>query len=46
MDNSTREKELLEELKKVQLEKQKEEDTRIKKQNFDKFMNRKSDYMV
>lgn len=46
MDNTTKEKELLEELKKVQLEKKKEEDIRIKKQNFEKFMNRKSDYMI
>lgn len=46
MDTTTREKELLEELKKVQAEKAKEEELKIKEKNFEKFMNRLPDYMV
>lgn len=46
MDTNVREKELLEELKKVQLEKQKEEEKKIKQKNFEKFMSRSPDFMI
>lgn len=46
MDTTTREKELLEELRKVQLEKAKEEEIKIKEKNFEKFMNRTPDFMI
>ncbi len=46
MDTTTREKELLEELKKVQAEKAKQEEIKVKEENFKKFMNRSPDFMI
>ena len=46
MDTTTREKELLEELRKVQAEKVKEEEIKVKEENFKKFMNRSADFMI
>lgn len=46
MDTITREKELLEELKKVQAEKAKQEEIKVKEENFKKFMNRSPDFMI